>query len=168
MTQDVGPSSQLGMKPHHHHVFNQGTSLHDFIKWAKKNAPHEAKPEKPKVTKLFPYTPPHAANRSHNSSTASSFMSLKSFKNKELERKYGEVKSLVGMGGSSVVWMTRLKGSDKIFALKSYKPKSQDKKRDFDENITAEFKIRSALDHPNIIKTYELLSGNLTPKTTES
>lgn len=153
MTQDVVQRSLSGLKEHHVHIINKDASV---FGWLKQALPHEAKPKKPDLAKLFVHPISHPEGKSGSSSAASS---LKSGKNKDLERKYGIVKSLVGEGGSSVVWMTRVKSSETVYALKSYRVKSDDKRRDFEENIVAEFKILSALDNPFIIKTFELLQG---------
>lgn len=55
--------------------------------------------------------------------------------------------------------MTRLKESNEIFAVKSYKADSKDKKIEFHENVIAEFKILSSLEHQNVVRTFDLLAG---------
>lgn len=146
MTQDIIPASQLSSiyKSHTHPIENEN-NLIDKLK-------SKFRLDKPDLTKLSS----RAFGRSGESSAASS---VKSGKNKELERKYGTVKALIGEGGSSVVWMTRLKESNEIFAVKSYKADSKDKKIEFHENVIAEFKILSSLEHQNVVRTFDLLAG---------
>ena len=107
-------------------------------------------------------------NTSGQSSAASSLkaVSMRRTTNNTLVEKYGSVKSLIGEGGSSVVWLARLKGgksglSDQIVAVKCYRAKSIDSEKDFNENLKVEHRILGSLDHRNIIKTFDLLTGML-------
>ncbi|CAG7853450.1 Serine/threonine-protein kinase HRK1; AltName: Full=Hygromycin resistance kinase 1 [Serendipita indica DSM 11827] len=79
----------------------------------------------------------------------------------QLESKYGIYgKMAVGKGATSVVRLAHKwdRTEDKLYAVKEFRPRrSKESQRDYVKKLTSEFCISSALRHPNVVETIDLM-----------
>ena len=144
---------------YHTHVFKTSPkifkNLQDFLRLDKPDLAKLVQHSDGVVTKLNS----RSGKGSGNSSAASS---VKAGSGKTVARKYGAVKTLIGEGGSCVVWLARVKENNvikEVYAIKGFRKGSDDHEIEFQKNLTMEHQLLSALAHPNIIKTFDLLVG---------
>ncbi|PVF95191.1 Pkinase-domain-containing protein [Serendipita vermifera] len=78
-----------------------------------------------------------------------------------LESKYGIYgKMAVGKGATSVVRLAHKwdRTEDKLYAVKEFRPKrNKESQKDYVKKLTSEFCISSALRHPNVVETVDLM-----------
>ncbi|KAG1497753.1 hypothetical protein G6F47_003563 [Rhizopus delemar] len=78
--------------------------------------------------------------------------------NKDLEIKYGKWGQFVGKGAGGSVRLIRHSTDQKVFAVKQFRKRSlNESEKEYVKKITAEFCIGSALHHPNIIETFDII-----------
>lgn len=91
------------------------------------------------------------------------FISLQDATHARLTKKYGKWGRVLGSGAGGTVRL--IKASNKngggIFAVKEFKPKRVgESEKEYQKKVTAEFCVGSALKHPNIIETVDIVSDH--------
>ena len=89
--------------------------------------------------------------------------SLSDAKHASMQKKYGKWGRVLGTGAGGTVRL--IKGPGKkgglIYAVKEFRPKrSGETEKEYEKKVTAEFCVGSTLEHPNIIKTVEIVSDH--------
>jgi protein-serine/threonine kinase len=76
-----------------------------------------------------------------------------------LVEKYGKCQEIVGRGAFGIVRIShkRQDGGEKLFAVKEFRRRPNEEEKKYSKRLTAEFCISSALRHPNVIHTLDLL-----------
>ncbi|KAG7191581.1 uncharacterized protein KQ657_002974 [Scheffersomyces spartinae] len=77
-----------------------------------------------------------------------------------LDKKYTNANKLLGSGATGSVILVHSKtDSSQVYAVKQFRPKQKaENERDYKVKVKNEFKIASVFNHPNLIKTYELVT----------
>ncbi|KAJ3103976.1 serine/threonine-protein kinase HAL4/sat4 [Phlyctochytrium planicorne] len=75
-----------------------------------------------------------------------------------LAEKYGKREEILGKGANAVVRLCCPLNSDKKYAIKEFRKRRKDEtQKEYVKKLVAEFCISSTLDHPNVIKTVDLI-----------
>jgi protein-serine/threonine kinase len=76
-----------------------------------------------------------------------------------LVEKYGKCQEVVGRGAFGIVRISHKKqeGGERLFAVKEFRRRPGEEEKKYSKRLTAEFCISSALRHPNVIHTLDLL-----------
>ncbi|KAJ3174752.1 serine/threonine-protein kinase HAL4/sat4 [Irineochytrium annulatum] len=75
-----------------------------------------------------------------------------------LAEKYGKKEEILGRGANAVVRLCCPLNSNKKFAIKEFRKRRKDEtQKEYVKKLIAEFCISSTLDHPNVVKTVDLI-----------
>jgi len=77
-----------------------------------------------------------------------------------LVEKYGKCQEVVGRGAFGIVRISHkadIKGKEQLYAVKEFRRRPQESPRKYNKRLTSEFCISSALRHPNVIHTLDLM-----------
>jgi protein-serine/threonine kinase len=76
-----------------------------------------------------------------------------------LVEKYGKCQEIVGRGAFGIVRIShkRLDTGEQLFAVKEFRRRPEENEKKYSKRLTSEFCISSALRHPNVIHTLDLL-----------
>ncbi|KAK2466988.1 hypothetical protein APHAL10511_001246 [Amanita phalloides] len=90
-------------------------------------------------------------------------LSLHEATHARLAKKYGKWGRVLGSGAGGTVRLIKAssKNGGGIFAVKEFRPKRVgESEKDYQKKVTAEFCVGSALKHPNIIETVDIVSDH--------
>lgn len=111
----------------------------------------------------------HSTAPSHHTSATSftttphhphGFASLSEATQAHLSKKYGKWGRVLGSGAGGTVRLIKSssKNGGHVFAVKEFRPKrSGESEKEYQKKVTAEFCVGSALKHPNIIETIDIV-----------
>ena len=73
--------------------------------------------------------------------------------------KYGKCQEIVGRGAFGIVRIShkRIDTGEQLFAVKEFRRRPEENEKKYSKRLTSEFCISSALRHPNVIHTLDLL-----------
>jgi protein-serine/threonine kinase len=76
-----------------------------------------------------------------------------------LVEKYGKCQEIVGRGAFGIVRIShkRIDTGEQLFAVKEFRRRPEENEKKYSKRLTSEFCISSALRHPNVIHTLDLL-----------
>lgn len=77
-----------------------------------------------------------------------------------LVEKYGKCQEVVGRGAFGIVRISHkpdVKGKEQLYAVKEFRRRPQESPKKYNKRLTSEFCISSALRHPNVIHTLDLM-----------
>ncbi|KAJ3209804.1 serine/threonine-protein kinase HAL4/sat4 [Dinochytrium kinnereticum] len=75
-----------------------------------------------------------------------------------LAEKYGKKEEILGKGANAVVRLCCPINSDRKYAIKEFRKRRKDEtQKEYVKKLVAEFCISSTLDHPNVVKTVDLI-----------
>ncbi|KAG0648555.1 Serine threonine-kinase ppk10 [Hyphodiscus hymeniophilus] len=79
-----------------------------------------------------------------------------------LVEKYGKCHEIVGRGAFGIVRIShkRIDTGEQLFAVKEFRRRPEENEKKYSKRLTSEFCISSALRHPNVIHTLDLLQDS--------
>ncbi|KAL1999699.1 hypothetical protein VTN02DRAFT_4150 [Thermoascus thermophilus] len=80
-----------------------------------------------------------------------------------LTDRYGSYQELIGRGSSGTVrisWKVGSTGHKQFFAVKQFKQRPQESTKKYLKRVASEFCISSSLQHPNVVRTLDLLQDS--------
>ncbi|KAF8350784.1 kinase-like domain-containing protein [Amanita rubescens] len=158
--------------------------LHVHVSHSSRSRPSSTTPQRPAASPTTRTPSPNhsdASSTSTVSTTASSdhghinykipppvpgthpFISLQDATHARLTKKYGKWGRVLGSGAGGTVRLIKAssKNGGGIFAVKEFKPKRVgESEKEYQKKVTAEFCVGSALKHPNIIETVDIVSDH--------
>ncbi|EGG05785.1 uncharacterized protein MELLADRAFT_28949, partial [Melampsora larici-populina 98AG31] len=76
-----------------------------------------------------------------------------------LQQKYGKWGKVLGSGAGGTVRLVQQDRDAPIYAVKQFRPRRKgENEKEYLKKVTAEFCVGSALHHPNVIETIEIIS----------
>jgi hypothetical protein len=100
---------------------------------------------------------------SKSSSSPNQLMSLQDATHAHMSKKYGKWGKTLGSGAGGTVRLIKAsaKHGGAIFAVKEFRPKRHgESEKEYQKKVTAEFCVGSALHHPNVIETVDIVSDH--------
>lgn len=91
------------------------------------------------------------------------FLSLSDATQAHLTKKYGKWGRVLGSGAGGTVRLIKAspKNGGQVYAVKEFRPKRNgESDKEYQKKVTAEFCVGSALKHPNIIETVDIVSDH--------
>lgn len=80
-----------------------------------------------------------------------------------MSKKYGKWGKVLGSGAGGTVRIVKgtSKNGNRILAVKEFRPKRNgESEKEYQKKVTAEFCVGSALHHPNVIETVDIVSDH--------
>ncbi|KAH9825205.1 kinase-like domain-containing protein [Melampsora americana] len=100
-------------------------------------------------------TPQSSPSRANTSSPSPSLVNP----HLSLQQKYGKWGKVLGSGAGGTVRLVQHDRDSPIYAVKQFRPRRKgEPEKEYLKKVTAEFCIGSALHHPNVIETIEIVS----------
>lgn len=154
---------------HAHHLKRQKREeklknmLKDMLGGKAKREEEERKQEAEEAHQLSLVTSWAAQNPLHTESDEAAKIAKQKDKHQESKfvEKYGRCHEIVGRGAFGIVRiahkMDPATGKERLYAVKEFRKKPTESEKKYQKRLTSEYCISSAVKHPNIINTIDLL-----------
>ncbi|KAF9456780.1 kinase-like domain-containing protein [Collybia nuda] len=110
-----------------------------------------------------PQRSPRSARSNTSTPSTAHSISLRGATQAHLSKKYGKFGRVLGSGAGGTVRLIKAssKNGGTVYAVKEFRPKrSGESEKEYQKKVTAEFCVGSTLQHPNIIKTVDIVSDH--------